>query len=160
MVHGDVREELEVLNQEAALAPDFFPIYLGDGVLDWTELSWLHDRRLRDIAFADLILVPSEHIANTLEAHGTSRGKIRIVPYAADCRHFRPLPGKCHDARCTFLFAGGITQRKGIMYLLEAWNRVRRPGWKLQLLGELPRNPGPLLPLNDQVELLGRVVAR
>ena len=157
MVHGDVREEAEVLNTEAALAPEFFPLYLGDGVLDRAELAWLHRRRLRDIALADLVLVPSDHIAETLVEHGTSRQKIRVVPYAADCRRFHPLAGKRHDASCTFLFAGGITQRKGIKYLLEAWSRVRRPGWKLQLLGALPTNPGPLSPLLDQVELLGRV---
>ncbi|MBV8311007.1 MAG: glycosyltransferase, partial [Planctomycetaceae bacterium] len=107
MVHGDVREETEVLNKEAALAPEFFPIYLGDGVLDRAELAWLHRRRLRDIALADLVLVPSDHIAETLVEHGTSRQKIRVVPYAADCRRFRPLAGKRHEARCTFLFAGG-----------------------------------------------------
>ncbi len=157
MVHGDVREEAEVLKKEAAFAPEFFPIYLGDGLLDRAELDWLHHRRLRDIALADLVLVPSEHIADTLLEHGTSRQKIRVVPYAADCRRFHPLARKCHDASCTFLFAGGITQRKGIKYLLEAWGRVRRPGWRLQLLGALPRNPGPLSPLLDQVELLGRV---
>ena len=29
MVHGDVHEEIEVLDREAATAPEFFPIYLG-----------------------------------------------------------------------------------------------------------------------------------
>ena len=56
MVHGDVREEVEVLNQEAALAPDFFPIYLGDGVLDRTSSPGCTTVRLRDIALADLSL--------------------------------------------------------------------------------------------------------
>jgi alpha-maltose-1-phosphate synthase len=157
MVHGDVREEAVVLDREATLAPEYFPIYLGDGVLDRAELAWLHRRRLRDIALADLVLVPSDHLAETLVEHGTSRRKIWVVPYAADSRRFRPLARKCHDASCTFLFAGGITQRKGIKYLLEAWSRVRRPGWRLQLLGALPKNPGPLSQLPDQVELLGRV---
>jgi glycosyltransferase involved in cell wall biosynthesis len=157
MVHGDVREEAQVLDKEAALAPDFFSIYLGDGVLDRAELAWLHRRRLRDIALADLVLVPSVHIAETLAVHGTPRERIEVVPYAADCRRFRPLAGKRHDASCIFLFAGGITQRKGIKYLLEAWSRIRRPGWKLQLLGALPQNLGPLSGLLDQVELLGRV---
>ena len=145
------------MNQEAALAPDFFPIYLGDGVLDRDELDWLHDRRLRDIALADLVLVPSDHIAETLLKHGMSRQKIRVVPYAADCRRFRPLPDKRRDENCTFLFAGGITQRKGLKYLLEAWSRIQRPGWKLQLLGPLPKNPGALASLLKHVELLGRV---
>ena len=157
MVHGDVREEIEVLSQELHLAPEYFPIYLGDGLLDHKELAWLHQRRLRDIALADLILVPSDHIARCLVIHGTAPEKIRVIPYAADCQRFRPPAAKCHGSGCTFLFAGGITQRKGIKYLLEAWERIRRPGWRLQLVGPLPKRSGPLSSLPDQVELLGRI---
>jgi starch synthase len=157
MVHGDVREERAILEREEAAAPDFFPLYLGRGSLDREELTWLHERRLRDLDLADRILVPSEHIATTLASYGTDREKIEVVPYAADVRRFRPDPAKRHNASCTFLFAGGISQRKGIKYLLEAWRRVRRPGWRLQLLGELPRELGPLGDYLDEVEPLGRV---
>ncbi len=157
MVHGDVREEQVVLDLEAAQSPDFFPIYLGDGKLDRVELDWLHQRRLRDIALADRILVPSKHIAGELVRHGTPTDRISVIPYAADTRRFRPDPAKQSTDGCTFLFAGGITQRKGIKYLLEAWRAVRRPGWTLQLLGALPSDPGPLRPYLGEVEHLGRV---
>jgi alpha-maltose-1-phosphate synthase len=157
MVHGDVREERRVLEEEARLAPDFFRLYLGDAPLDRDEMDWLHGRRLRDVALADRVLVPSEHIAAALASHGTPRERIAVVPYAADTRRFRPVPNKRHDASCTFLFAGGVSQRKGIKYLLEAWRRVRRPGWRLQLLGPLPRDPGPLAPYLGEVESLGRL---
>ena len=157
MVHGDVREESTILEQEAAHAPDFFPIYLGDGRLDLGELDWLHQRRLRDIALADRILVPSDHIAGELIHHGTPADRISVIPYAADTRRFRPDPSKRPSDACTFLFAGGITQRKGIKYLLEAWRKVRRPGWTLQLLGALPSDPGPLTPYLGEVDHLGRV---
>ncbi len=157
MVHGDVREERAVLEREAERSPDFFPIYLGDGKLDLGALDWLHRRRLRDIDQADRILVPSDHIAATLAGHGTPAERIRVIPYAADTRRFAPQAGKRHGDSCTFLFAGGITQRKGIKYLLEAWRRVRRAGWKLQLLGALPSDLGPLVPYLGEVEHLGRV---
>jgi alpha-maltose-1-phosphate synthase len=157
MVHGDVREEQLVLEAEAAAAPDFLPIYLGDGALDPVDLKWLHERRLQDLALADCVIVPSDHIASTLVRCGTSRDKLRVIPYAADCRRFHPLARGDHEPACTFLFAGGITQRKGIKYLLEAWSRIRRPGWKLQLLGPLPRDRGPLEPFLGMVESLGRV---
>ncbi|MEO6807833.1 MAG: glycosyltransferase family 4 protein [Isosphaeraceae bacterium] len=157
MVHGDVREERDVLAEEARRAPEFTRLYLGDVSIDAGEMTWLHERRLRDIALADLILVPSDHIAETLARHGTARERIRVVPYAADVRRFRPLSGKIHGKSCTFLFTGGICQRKGIKDLLDAWRLVRRPGWRLQLLGPLPTDPGPLAPLLDGVELLGRL---
>lgn len=158
MVHGDVREERLVLEREAELSPDFFPIYLADGAVNRDELNWLHERRLRDIAQADTILVPSEHIAGWLTRTGTPSRRIRVVPYAADTSRFVPRTSKRLDAgSCTFLFAGGITQRKGIKYLLEAWRRIRRPGWRLQLLGGMPSNATVLEPYRDEVEWLGRV---
>jgi len=159
MVHGDVREERQVLEREAEISPDFFPIYLGDGALDLEELEWLHQRRLRDLELADQILVPSDHIAETLIRHGTPREKVHVIPYAADTSRFHPDPSRLlkNKQTCTFLFAGGITQRKGIKYLLDAWRRIRRPGWELQLLGALPNEPGPLRDHLEGVTLLGRV---
>ncbi|WP_240907412.1 glycosyltransferase family 4 protein [Paludisphaera rhizosphaerae] len=157
MVHGDVREEARVLRDEEAHAPDFFPLYLGDASLDREEMDWLHARRLRDLEQADRILVPSEHIAATLEREGIARDRIRVIPYAADCRRFHPLTQRRSDDSCTFLFAGGVSQRKGIKYLLEAWAKVRRPGWRLQLLGPMPRRLGPIQGLMEGVEPLGRV---
>lgn len=157
MVHGDVREEAEVLERERERSPEFFRIYLGDGPVDREELGWLHARRLRDLEFADRVLVPSDHIAERLAAHGTDRDRIAVVPYAADTQRFRPRPDRRHDASCFFLFAGGITQRKGIRYLLDAWRLVRRPGWRLGLLGGLPRDTSALEPYRDEVEFLGRV---
>jgi glycosyltransferase involved in cell wall biosynthesis len=82
-----------------------------------------------------------------------------VIPYAADVRRFRPQAKAGDASACTFLFAGGVTQRKGVGYLLKAWAKVARPGWRLQLVGALPRRLGPLeanLKLAG-VEPLGRV---
>ena len=70
MVHGDVRDEERVLETESAIAPEYMGMYLGGGSLDFTLLAWLHERRLRDLALADRILVPSDHIAHRLTAAG------------------------------------------------------------------------------------------
>ena len=157
MVHGDVREEAEVLDRERDASPDFFRMYLADGPIAPRELGWLHDRRLRDLELARAVAVPSEHIAARLRGHGVDPSSIAVIPYAADTRRFFPMPGKRHDDGCFFLFAGGITQRKGIKYLLEAWRLVRRPSWRLGLLGGLPRERSPLEPYRDEVEWLGQV---
>ena len=158
MVHGDVREERQVLETRGGnLGPTSSASTWPTDAIDHDELTWLHDRRLRDIELAD----PDPR---AIRAHRPGAGEARnppradlVIPYAADTRRFRPDPAKHHGASCTFLFAGGITQRKGIKYLLEAWRRVRRPGWRLQLLGPLPAERGPLLPYLDEVECLGRI---
>lgn len=157
VVHGEPREELEILAREASLSPEFFPTYLGGERLDLDDLAWLHERRRRDAKLADRLLVPSEHIAERYRQAGIPAGKVEVVPYAADTSRFRPGPHKRLGDGCTFLFAGGACQRKGIGYLLKAWQLVRRPGWRLQLLGALPADDGPLRPYLDGVELLGRV---
>lgn len=157
VVHGDVIEEQEVLAREAERSPEFFSIYLADGPLDLDEMSWLHARRLHEQAQADTLLVPSTHLAARLSARGIPAERIAVIPYAADTERFRPDLSKHFGDRCTFLFAGGITQRKGIGDLLDAWDRIRRPGWTLQLLGALPRDCGPLASRLDHVEWLGRV---
>lgn len=158
MVHGDVREEAALLDDEAQRSPEYFPIYLGDSPIDRQELGWLHQRRLRDLEQAGLILVPSEHIQGELQRHGVDPLRIRVIPYAADTSRFQPDPDKSHDHNsCTFLFAGGVSQRKGIRYLLEAWEMIRRPGWRLQLVGAAPRDLGPMKRHWPHVEYLGRV---
>ena len=89
----------------------FFPIYLADGPIDRPALEWLHERRLRDVALADAVLVPSDHIAGWLTRNGTPARRVRVVPYAADTRRFVPLAkDSTSSGRCTFLFTGGIVQ--------------------------------------------------
>ena len=146
-----------MLEREAEAAPDFFPIYLGDGALDREELAWLHDRRLRDLELADRILVPSEHIAETLARHGTPRAKIRVVPYAADTPPVPPRPREASRRDVYVPLRGGDHPAQGDQVSARGLARVRRPGWRLQLLGALPSDPGPLVDYLGEVEHLGRV---
>ncbi len=159
VVHGAPDDERDLLDREAREAPEFFPLYLGDGRLDLKELDWLHERRRREARLADLILVPSRHLAARLQAGGIPADRIRVVPYAADLERFRPASKRDHAHTCTFVFAGGITQRKGLKYLLDAWRRVYRPGWRLHLVGAPPRSMGPLTDLLEQpgLRLVGPV---
>jgi glycosyltransferase involved in cell wall biosynthesis len=158
VVCGEPSEERAIMEIEAETSPDFFPIYLGGAPIDRIELDRLHARRVRDVELADRVLVPSRHLADRLIDRGAASEKITIVPYAADTRRFRPQVDKEYsNETCTFLFAGGICQRKGIKYLLEAWRRIRRPGLRLLMLGALPLDKAPLEPYRDLAEWPGRV---
>lgn len=159
MVTGHMDEEIEVLDRERQRVPDFYPLYLGDGSLDMDELHRLHDRRRHDLAQADLVLVPSDHIADLVETRSSvPHDKIRVIPYAANVERFVPASRYATPERCRFLFAGGITQRKGLSDLLVAWRQVRRTGWSLTLAGEAPRRAVDKIPQGDPtIEMAGRV---
>ncbi|MBI1324712.1 glycosyltransferase [bacterium] len=159
MVTGHMDEEIEVLNRERQRVPDFYPLYLGDGSLDMDELKRLHDRRRRDLEQSDLVLVPSNHIAGLVETRSdVPADKIRVIPYAANVERFTPASRYATPERCRFLFAGGITQRKGLSDLLTAWRQVRRTGWSLTLAGEAPRRALDKIPEGDpSIEMAGRV---
>jgi glycosyltransferase involved in cell wall biosynthesis len=161
MVTGHMDEEMEILERERQRVPAFFPAYLGDGSLDLAELAWLHERRRSDLAQADLVLVPSRHIAGQVQKRSAvPPSRIRVIPYAADPERFAPRPAddKRHHKICRFLFAGGITQRKGLSDLLEAWKLVRRPGWTLSLAGDASESVRKLIPADDtSLKLLGKI---
>jgi glycosyltransferase involved in cell wall biosynthesis len=55
------------------------------------------------------------------------------------------------------LFVGGVGQRKGVKYLLEAFDRVRGKGVELTLAGPLPADMRPLAPFQSAVRLTGRL---
>jgi glycosyltransferase involved in cell wall biosynthesis len=153
---------MEILERESHREPSFFPVYLGDGRLDLDELRWLHHRRRLDLAQADLVLVPSEHIAKLVRDRSqVPASRVRVIPYAADPDRFRPrplTPPNQTKGECRFLFAGGITQRKGLSDLLKAWSIVRRPGWSLSLVGAAPKAAESLVPKDDpSIHLLGKV---
>ena len=162
MVTGHVDEEMEILERERLREPSFFPVYLGDGRLDLDELQGLHHRRRLDLDQADLVLVPSEHIAKLVRDRSqVPANRVRVIPYAADPDRFRPQPStspNSDNGACRFLFAGGITQRKGLSDLLKAWAIVRRPGWSLSLVGAAPKAAESLVPKDvPSINLLGKV---
>ena len=157
MVHGDVREEAQVLEQEAERAPEFFPIYLGDGALDRAELDWLHQRRLRDIALADVILVPSDHIALTPGCSRDARPQDPGDPYAADCRRFRPGGGKAARRQLYFSVRGRDHPAQGDQVPARGLGANPPAGLAAATARPAAGQFRPALPMLDQVELLGRV---
>ena len=104
----------------------------------------------------------SEHIAKLVRDRSqVPANRVRVIPYAADPDRFRPQPStspNSDNGACRFLFAGGITQRKGLSDLLKAWAIVRRPGWSLSLVGAAPKAAESLVPKDDpSINLLGKV---
>lgn len=111
-------------------------------------------------AMADAITVPSTFSARSFVEMGVPREKLHILPYGVRLESFHRTVAPV-DIRQRFevMFAGEVSLRKGIPYLLEAFQKVRHPNKRLRIMGTIQPTFKPLLARlpQDSVELLGSV---
>ena len=112
-----------------------------------------HEERLdEEIRLADAILVGSTYAADSFVAAGIERSKMRVVPYGVDLETFRPWPAAPRAPGFQVIYAGQLTQRKGLSYLLRGYQRFARAGSRLTLVGSSVGNPSALAPFAHLVE--------
>lgn len=92
--------------------------------------KWWIERSLREYEEADYIITPSDYTRNTLLKRGISEKKIRKIPLD------RIIPVKIPNQKfqkpqLTFGTIVGNPLRKGLIYLLEAWEKLNLPNSKL-----------------------------
>jgi glycosyltransferase involved in cell wall biosynthesis len=95
-------------------------------------------------ALADAITVGSNVARRSFLAMGVPAEKVHVIPYGVRLDKFTPTgppPADSFDV----LFAGQISLRKGIPYLLEAFHRLRHPRKRLTLVGSVQDDLRPLL---------------
>lgn len=117
------------------------------------------DIEIKEYERANGIFAPSIFVRDSFISEGVPEEKLLLVPYGIDVSKFRIRSAKSEEFRV--LFAGILTARKGVHYLLDAWEDVSKVGGKLVLAGApgedfehiLRRRGG----LPDGVELLGHV---
>lgn len=100
------------------------------------EIEAGRERDRQKYALADLILVPSEFVRQSVLALGADAAKVVLVPYGIDrCwleRPSCPVPGR-------ILFVGSVGLRKGNHYLAEAARRLaeRKVDCEVRVAGPL-----------------------
>ena len=107
-----------------------------------------HEERLDcEIELADAVLLGSQFAADSFAAAGIDRAKLRIVPYGVDHATFRPpAVERAPDARFQVIYAGQLTQRKGLSYLLRGYRMFRRADTELTMVGSPVGGTEPLRP--------------
>lgn len=102
----------------------------------------------------------SRHLAQKVIELGIPSDRVDVIPNGVDTEFFVPSTRR----EDIILFVGSLIERKGVRYLLEAFESVRRllPSFKLAIVGD-----GPLLPehqrwvesrgLQDRVLFLGQL---
>jgi glycosyltransferase involved in cell wall biosynthesis len=111
-----------------------------------------HEERLdEEIRMADAVLVGSGYASDSFVAEGVARSKMRVVPYGVDLQIFKPsdavLPMR--SGRFNVIYAGQLTQRKGLSYLLRGYRQFARRDSQLTLVGNVVGSRAPMLPYAD-----------
>jgi glycosyltransferase involved in cell wall biosynthesis len=106
-----------ILLEEARRRPDLADSLFGRGTLAPQKKQL--DRMDRELDLTDVVLVGSTFAARSFSARLDS-ARIRVVPYGVDTSRFRPRSDTRNGRALRVLFAGQLTQRKGIGDLLDA----------------------------------------
>ncbi len=85
---------------------------------------------------ADIVTVPSTFVLNTFIEAGIDRKKMRLAPYGVDLSRFYPCAQRSENA-FRILFVGGVSVRKGISYLLNAFQQLQYERKYLTLVGSI-----------------------
>ena len=125
---GHLKSGVRILREEAELHPEFADTMSID------VPEWLVEQCTAEALVADRVLAASEYVRRTLVENGVSPSRIVIVPYGVDVNRFYPASRRV-DGIFRVLFVGGISQRKGIKYLLEAFRQLDLPRAELVLAG-------------------------
>jgi alpha-maltose-1-phosphate synthase len=85
---------------------------------------------------ADLITVPSTFALRTFLDQGVPHRKMRLAPYGVDLKTFYPSAIR-NEAEFNILFAGNVSVQKGMVYLLDAFQRLSCKHKRLILAGSV-----------------------
>jgi glycosyltransferase involved in cell wall biosynthesis len=105
---------------------------------------------------ADLCIAASEFTVRSLRQAGIHSERILLLPLGADLDQFH-FVRRSAEGPFRILFVGGVGQRKGVKYLLQAFDRICGPGIELTLAGPLPADMRPLEPWRQRIRLTGRI---
>ena len=97
------------------------------------EPAWKLERKEQEIQLADHIFVPSSFVKNSLLEVGVTPKNISVIPFGAPIDYFQPHPKL--DPIFRVLFVGRVGPRKGVHYLLQAWEELNLPKAELVLVG-------------------------
>ena len=99
-------------------------------------------RRVKEYSLADAILCPSQFVKDSFVAEGILSERVFIVPFGTSPPPSRTPAAPQGDATYRVLFVGQVNIRKGLRYLIEAFQRLRHPRKELLIVGPQTRSTG------------------
>lgn len=123
------------LEEEAQRWPEWEPTLVG--TRDSAEKC---ERKSRELALADVIVCPSSFVAESVPVGVRAGTQVVVAPFGSPPVRAEPRPAN-PAAPLRVLFAGSMTQRKGLADLFAAMRLVPRRGIELFVLGSPVTEP-------------------
>ncbi len=96
-------------------------------------LKKIIEKSKQEYQLADYIAIPSSFVEKSFLEYGFPKEKLIKNPYGVDINEFRQIPKQDNVFRV--VFAGGMSIRKGVHYLLQAFAELNLPNSELLLVG-------------------------
>lgn len=128
---------VEAVNSHVEFQEDLLKEEYENLKLSWTPFHQSEKiRRLKEYEEADYILLPSEFVKRSFIEKGFPVNKLIKVPFGFDNLNKIEIKEVSNSKRhFTVLFVGSISVRKGLRYLIKAFNALEQPNKKLIIVG-------------------------
>ncbi len=140
-----------VLREEAERHPEW-----AATISNFDFPPWYHERLEQEPHRADRCVVASQFTRRSLQEVGIPDERITTLPLGADVELFQ-FKRRTIEGPLRVLFVGGIGQRKGIKYLLEAIKQLASSNIELVLVGPLPAEASPLDAYRNHFQYHGKL---
>ena len=94
------------------------------------------ERLEQELTDADYIMIPSDFVEQSFIEQGFSRKKLIKIPFGVDLQKFSSKKNK-KDKKFRCICVGSIQLRKGIQYILRAWDELKLENAELIVVGRV-----------------------
>lgn len=150
----------KIFERDELLAPKFSQRLHDEMPFVWNTQNNI--RAIREINSADYFLVPSLFVKKSLMYSGVKEEQLMICPYGVDADMFQSK--KYEDIELVkkrpirYIFVGGVKERKGAYYLLEAFKQIPKEKAELTIVGTVNTSDEDLQPYLQYVNFTGMVL--
>jgi starch synthase len=142
---------IKLLSREAEQHPDW-----ADSISNLYFPDWYRERLEQEPLVADYCVAASEFTRQSLLEAGVAGEQVKLLPLGADLSDFQYRKRSETDP-FRILFVGGVGQRKGIKYLLEAYKQMRSSSTELIVAGPQAGSGKAFKEYRDLYTYLGRL---
>jgi len=111
------------------------------GTMEYRLAPAHYERKDRELELADAVFVPSNFVARSLEGFLPPTKPVYVIPFGSpNAPADAPVAERSREGPLRVLFAGSMTQRKGLADVFAAMKLLNRKDVELRVLGS-PQQP-------------------